>query len=212
MATYWNATASGYINSTYCYGYYQGQYYANSKYVVSGNQMDWAYYDSGVNLKLGNSSDGYYWQSVNAKRVYTQYKDAASGFDSGTSHYAYFYWTNSTTTTTIKSYSDVGITAPVGKKFKEWNTAEDGSGDSYAPGDTITDKAGNINSYKLTRTLYAIWEWDGVSNIGGKNAICYICTGHNEDNSPVWRQVLPYVYCKDSKGVLDWRMGVGGST
>lgn len=163
MATYWNKTTSGYVNSTYCYGYYQGQYYYNSKYVVSGNYMDWAYYDSGVYLKVGSSSAGYYWQNVTAKRVYTQYKDTTSGYDSGTSHYAYFYWTNSTTTTTIKSYSDVGITAPSGKVFKEWNTAEDGSGDSYAPGDTITDKAGSINYYKLTRTLYAVWENDDGS-------------------------------------------------
>ncbi|HHW01106.1 MAG TPA: hypothetical protein GXX36_16345 [Clostridiaceae bacterium] len=44
-----------------------------------------------------------------------------------------------------------GLTPPEGKKFKEWNTAADGSGTSYAPGDTVTMPASDL-------TLYAIWE------------------------------------------------------
>jgi len=43
------------------------------------------------------------------------------------------------------------FTAPSGKRFKEWNTASDGSGIAYAPGATVTMPAGNL-------TLYAIWE------------------------------------------------------
>lgn len=45
----------------------------------------------------------------------------------------------------------MGITAPEGKRFLEWNTAADGFGDSYAPGDTVTMPEGGL-------TLYAIWE------------------------------------------------------
>lgn len=164
--TYWNKTTNGYNNGTYCYGYYQGQYYSSSYgYVVSGNYMDWAYYDGSIHLKLGTSSGGYYWYSVSAKRVYTNYKDTTSGFDDS-SNYVYFYWNNSSVTTTLKSYTDLGITPPSGKVFKEWNTEEDGSGDSYQAGDTITDKAGNINSKSKTRILYAIWDGEGEGGSG----------------------------------------------
>lgn len=45
----------------------------------------------------------------------------------------------------------MGITAPEGKRFLEWNTAADGFGDSYAPGDNVTMPEGGL-------TLYAIWE------------------------------------------------------
>ena len=41
--------------------------------------------------------------------------------------------------------------APIGKQFKEWNTATDGQGTGYAAGDTFTMPAANV-------TLYAIWE------------------------------------------------------
>ena len=44
-----------------------------------------------------------------------------------------------------------GLTPPEGRKFKEWNTAADGSGTGYTAGDTVTMPAGNL-------TLYAIWE------------------------------------------------------
>ncbi len=41
--------------------------------------------------------------------------------------------------------------APLGKRFKEWNTQENGSGTSYAPGAIITMGTSDI-------TLYALWE------------------------------------------------------
>ena len=46
--------------------------------------------------------------------------------------------------------ANTGISAPSGKKFVEWNTSEDGSGDSFDPADqfTVTDDV----------TLFAIWE------------------------------------------------------
>ncbi|NOU78990.1 hypothetical protein GC101_08855 [Paenibacillus sp. LMG 31459] len=48
-----------------------------------------------------------------------------------------------------------GVTAPEGKRFKEWNTASDGSGIAYAAGAIVSMPAGNL-------TLYAIWvENDG---------------------------------------------------
>ncbi len=43
------------------------------------------------------------------------------------------------------------FTAPTGKRFIEWNTADNGSGAGYAPGASITMPANNL-------TLYAIWE------------------------------------------------------
>ena len=43
------------------------------------------------------------------------------------------------------------FTPPSGKQFKEWNTAANGSGTSYAAGATVIMPAGNL-------TLYAIWE------------------------------------------------------
>ena len=43
-----------------------------------------------------------------------------------------------------------GITAPSGMKFKEWNTNSDGTGTSYAEGDTI--------ELDETLELFAIWE------------------------------------------------------
>ncbi len=43
-----------------------------------------------------------------------------------------------------------GITPPEGKKFKEWNTAADGTGTAYAPGATAEMGTSDI-------TLYAIW-------------------------------------------------------
>lgn len=43
------------------------------------------------------------------------------------------------------------FTAPVEKKFKEWNTMADGSGDSYLPGDIVTVAYEKVD-------LYAIWE------------------------------------------------------
>ena len=44
-----------------------------------------------------------------------------------------------------------GITAPAGKRFKQWNTDSAGAGTAYAPGASITMPASNL-------TLYAIWE------------------------------------------------------
>jgi len=44
-----------------------------------------------------------------------------------------------------------GLIAPAGKRFKEWNTAKDGTGDGYASSATVTMPAGAL-------TLYAIWE------------------------------------------------------
>lgn len=44
-----------------------------------------------------------------------------------------------------------GFTAPTGKQFAEWNTAPDGTGDAYDPGDEIPIANSDVN-------LYAIWE------------------------------------------------------
>ena len=43
------------------------------------------------------------------------------------------------------------FTAPEGKRFKEWNTASDGSGTNYVEGATVTMPAKDL-------TLFAIWE------------------------------------------------------
>ncbi len=52
--------------------------------------------------------------------------------------------------TVFAAAATTGITAPAGKKFKEWNTQKDGKGAKYAPGSPITMPEGDL-------TLYAIW-------------------------------------------------------
>ncbi|MCL1819848.1 MAG: cohesin domain-containing protein [Oscillospiraceae bacterium] len=47
--------------------------------------------------------------------------------------------------------SALGINAPAGKQFKEWNTSWNGNGDWYWPGEHITMPDSDL-------TLYAIWE------------------------------------------------------
>ena len=47
---------------------------------------------------------------------------------------------------TIRPIRDFGVNPPAGKEFDCWNTKPDGSGDSYAPGETITP-TGDINLY-----------------------------------------------------------------
>ncbi len=51
--------------------------------------------------------------------------------------------------------SNVPTTSVAGYAFKEWNTAADGSGDSYAPGDDFTVSADDIAG--TDQVLYAIW-------------------------------------------------------
>lgn len=48
----------------------------------------------------------------------------------------------------VLTINETGITAPVGKKFVEWNTAEDGTGETLSNSLVITNNV----------TLYAIWE------------------------------------------------------
>jgi len=52
---------------------------------------------------------------------------------------------------TFTAAAPTGLTAPSGKKFKEWNTKDDGTGTAYAIGATVTMPAADL-------ILYAIWE------------------------------------------------------
>ena len=62
---------------------------------------------------------------------------------------------------TFAAASASGITPPVGKVFKSWNTAQSGTGTSYATGATVIMPSANL-------TLYAIWtEEVGGSGDGG---------------------------------------------
>jgi len=54
-----------------------------------------------------------------------------------------------TTSDPIPTIDAIGWTAPSGYQFKEWNTARDGSGTSFQPGDTVPSNDSN---------KYAIWE------------------------------------------------------
>jgi hypothetical protein len=56
--------------------------------------------------------------------------------------------TQGETFTTAAAHS---LTAPEGKRFKQWNTKNDGTGIAYMPGAQVTMPAENL-------TLYAIWE------------------------------------------------------
>ncbi|MCL1951413.1 MAG: InlB B-repeat-containing protein, partial [Oscillospiraceae bacterium] len=52
-----------------------------------------------------------------------------------------------------------GLTAPAGKRFKQWNTSADGSGTAYAPGATVIMPSNAL-------TLYAVWEDVGTGGGG----------------------------------------------
>ncbi|MCL2456799.1 MAG: InlB B-repeat-containing protein, partial [Defluviitaleaceae bacterium] len=52
--------------------------------------------------------------------------------------------------------SIANITAPNARTFKEWNTAQDGSGTAYAPGANVTMPWNAL-------TLFAIWQGSGVT-------------------------------------------------
>jgi uncharacterized repeat protein (TIGR02543 family) len=64
--------------------------------------------------------------------------------------------------------SDAGLTAPIAaQQFKEWNTANDGTGASYASGDTITMPANALIFFAIWENVYTI---DYDAN-GGNGAI-----------------------------------------
>ncbi|MCL2143356.1 MAG: InlB B-repeat-containing protein [Methanomassiliicoccaceae archaeon] len=52
--------------------------------------------------------------------------------------------------------ADSTLTAPAGTRFLEWNTEADGSGDSYAEGDTVTMPAANLTLYATWETVYTV--------------------------------------------------------
>lgn len=66
--------------------------------------------------------------------------------------------------------------------FVEWNTAQDGSGTSYKPGQEIP--------FTLSSTLYAIWKIAGVQNI-------FYCRNGKYDISPSYLDNI--YYCKEGK-------------
>ncbi len=60
---------------------------------------------------------------------------------------------------------DNGFTAPSGKTFVEWNTANDGSGDSYNPGEEV-ELTANLALYAIWATDYTI-TWDAKAKLSG---------------------------------------------
>ncbi len=56
--------------------------------------------------------------------------------------------------------------APEGKEFKEWNTEADGSGDSYAVGDSITFEDSDIKFYAIWKDLTYKASFDKNGGIG----------------------------------------------
>ena len=63
---------------------------------------------------------------------------------------------------------DNGFTAPSGKTFVEWNTANDGSGDSYNPGEEV-ELTANLALYAIWATDYTI-TWDASPKLSGVDA------------------------------------------
>lgn len=57
----------------------------------------------------------------------------------------------------FQAVSIIGIQAPDGKQFKEWNTSSNGTGTWYWPGESITMPSSAL-------TLYAIWEDAGINS------------------------------------------------
>ncbi|MCD7948367.1 MAG: InlB B-repeat-containing protein, partial [Oscillospiraceae bacterium] len=60
---------------------------------------------------------------------------------------------------TVKAYSDTGLSAYSGYTFQNWNTQADGSGTSYAAGDSLTVTVDTV--------LYAQWKKDSSGGGGG---------------------------------------------
>ena len=60
---------------------------------------------------------------------------------------------------------DNGFTAPSGKTFVEWNTANDGSGDSYNPGEEV-ELIANLALYAIWADDYTI-TWDESAKLSG---------------------------------------------
>ena len=74
----------------------------------------------------------------------------------------------------ILALADTGITAPEGKKFVEWNTAEDGTGETIDVSFEVTEDV----------TFYAIWEDAAQTKIEALNTrslLSYSYTGNAED-------------------------------
>ena len=113
-----------------------------------------------VTMPAGNLTLYAIWDNEN---VYTVTYNANGG--SGTAPTESNKLAGATFTAAANSF-----TPPAGKRFKEWNTAADGSGTSYAAGATVTMPAGNL-------TLYAIW--DNIPDSGGSGGN----SGNNSGNS-----------------------------
>lgn len=191
---------------------------------VTNSSYEWADTSSGsIKIRIGKGTDCA-WVTMIAKRVWVEYIDSEDTSKSYKSDATKFGITSHSVTVTVANHLNTNnrITTPTGKKFKEWNTKPDGSGTSYLPDDKITVQKTDAKTYvyisgsgqclSKTITLYAIWEWDGLGNIGGKKALCYICDGHDENNNPIWKQVLPYAHIRNSENILGWRLGIGGSS
>lgn len=94
----------------------------------------------------------------------------------------------SDTTNTVAACT---FTAPEGKKFSEWNTAADGSGDSYAAGDPVSSDV----------DLFAIWvdkplavTLDKIGTSLGSTANTEMATVDIDDDSDTY--TLNYLQCK----------------
>lgn len=79
------------------------------------------------------------------------YSGAGNTYDGGT------YYAGDTVS--VIGYGDTGLAARSGYTFQSWNTAADGSGTSYAAGDSLTVSADTV--------LYAQWKQNSSGGGGG---------------------------------------------
>ena len=108
-----------------------------------------------IPTKIGTTSDLYMGERVHYKKDFTitvalAANEVTYDLNGGTGTTP--SESNRTEGETFNAASVEGITAPIGKTFKEWNTLANGSGTAYAVGGTVTMPASNL-------TLYAIWEY-----------------------------------------------------
>ena len=134
-----------------------GYTFAGWNTAMGGNGTDYAA-GATFTMPAGNTTLYAVW-TVNS---YTVSYDANEA-DSGSAPVADTY--NYNATATVRSNS--GSLARTGYTFAGWNTAADGSGTSYDPGNDFTMPAGNT-------TLYAVWtinsymvNYDGNGSTGG---------------------------------------------
>jgi uncharacterized repeat protein (TIGR02543 family) len=120
--------------------------------------------------------------------------------------------TNKAAGATFAAAATTGITAPTGKQFKEWNTASDGTGTTYAPSATVTMPNNAL-------TLYAIWTLNTYSvtfNSQGGTSVATQTVNHGatatEPSAPTKAGYIFGGWYKESSCINIWNFSTDAVT